>query len=69
MTERKVPNFLIESNTGSNIKNIVGIVSGKGGVGKALSHVYWQTKWQKKDIKLVSWMVILQDHLFRNILD
>ena len=36
MTERKVPNFLIESNTGSNIKNIVGIVSGKGGVGKSL---------------------------------
>ena len=69
MTERKVPNFLIESNTGSNIKNIVGIVSGKGGVGKSLVTCLLANEMAKKDIKLVSWMEILQDHLYQNILD
>ncbi|MDY6064851.1 MAG: Mrp/NBP35 family ATP-binding protein [Finegoldia sp.] len=34
--ERKLPNFLVESNTGSEIGKIIGIVSGKGGVGKSL---------------------------------
>lgn len=34
--ENKMPNFLVESNTGSKIGKIIGIVSGKGGVGKSL---------------------------------
>ena len=52
MTERKVPNFLIESNTGSNIKNIVGIVSGKGGVGKSLVTCLLANEMAKKGYKV-----------------
>lgn len=35
MKTPKAPHFLVESNTGSKIKKIIGIVSGKGGVGKS----------------------------------
>ncbi len=52
MTERKVPNFLVESNTGSNIKNIIGIVSGKGGVGKSLVTCLLANEMAKKGYKV-----------------
>lgn len=35
MTEKRMPNLLIESNTNSTFQHIIGVVSGKGGVGKS----------------------------------
>ena len=48
-SERKEKqNFLVSSNTGSHIKKVIGIVSGKGGVGKSLVTSLLATSMRKK---------------------
>lgn len=48
-SERKEKqSFLVSSNTGSHIKKVIGIVSGKGGVGKSLVTSLLATSMRKK---------------------
>ena len=54
-------------NEHSKIKKVIGVVSGKGGVGKSFvtaSQVPLQTEWQQRAIKWGSWTQILQVLLF-----
>ena len=49
-SERKEKqSFLVRSNTGSHVKKVIGIVSGKGGVGKSLVTSLLATSMRKKD--------------------
>lgn len=49
-SERKEKqSFLVSSNTGSHVKKVIGIVSGKGGVGKSLVTSLLATSMRKKD--------------------
>lgn len=45
---KKMQSFLIHSNTGSHIKKVIGVVSGKGGVGKSLVTSLLATSMRKK---------------------
>ena len=49
----------------SDIKHVIGIVSGKGGVGKSFVTASLANKMAKKGYKEEFLMLILQGHLFR----
>ena len=53
----------------SSIKKVIGVVSGKGGVGKSLVTASLARMMRAKDIMLVSWMQILQVHLSQRCTD
>ena len=46
------PQSMLEAmNAYSNIKHVIGVVSGKGGVGKSFVTSSWRYRWRKQDIK------------------
>lgn len=54
------PQSMLEAmNAYSNIKHVIGVVSGKGGVGKSFVTSSWRYRWRKPDIKWEFWMPIL----------
>ena len=53
--------FLVEQNKFSNIKHVIGVVSGKGGVGKSFVTSSLAVNMAKKATRLVSLMPISQD--------
>ncbi len=60
------PDFHIDLNADSSIKHVIGVVSGKGGVGKSMvTASLANQKAKKRATRLVSWMRISQDRPFR----
>ena len=47
-----------------DVKNIIAIASGKGGVGKVLFAQTLLSLWRKRDTKLAYWMLIFLAHQF-----
>ena len=57
--------FLEEQNKYSNIKNVIGVVSGKGGVGKSFVTSSLAVEMAKAGYKVGILDLISQDHLFQ----
>lgn len=53
------------ANVGSQVKKVIGVISGKGGVGKSLVTASLARMMIEKDIRQEFWMQILQVHPFR----
>ena len=69
-SERREPKKLIEeSGTGSQINKVIGVVSGKGGVGKSLVTSLLAASIREKGIRWLFWMRILQDRQSLKCLD
>ena len=62
-SSRKAEDFHVPANAKSHVKHVIGIVSGKGGVGKSLVTSEVAVLLQK-----VFWMRILPDHPSRRFL-
>ena len=54
----------IKNNPKNKIKHVVGVMSGKGGVGKSSMSVLLAKELLARDLKLESWMRILLDLVF-----
>lgn len=62
---RDPKSFLEPPHVQSTIRKVIGVVSGKGGVGKSMVSSMLAANFQKRGIILLYWMLILQAHPFR----
>ena len=67
-SSRKAEDFSVPANAKSHIQHVIGIVSGKGGVGKSLVTSELAVLLQKRGYKVGIWMRMLQDLRFRKYL-
>ena len=60
--------FSVKPNELTHVKKVIGVVSGKGGVGKSLVTSLLAVTMNKRGHQWGSWMRILQDLLFQRLL-
>ena len=65
----KPQNLRVAVNAMSDVKHVVGVVSGKGGVGKSFVTASLPTVWRRKASGWVSWTRTSQDLPFRRCTD
>lgn len=54
----------IQNNERNKIRHVIGVMSGKGGVGKSSMSVLMAKEWPEEAFVSVSWMRISQDQVF-----
>ena len=54
----------IQNNERNKIRHVIGVMSGKGSVGKSSMSVLMAKKWPEEAFVSVSWMRISQDQVF-----